>query len=58
MIFENCILTINNPKTWIGFKNEQKWYDNIIRICIRPVWFILTVICLERSIYFLSLAFK
>lgn len=58
-MFEKCILTINNPIKWIKFiEDKSKWYDDIIRICIRPILFILFIVCLERCIYFLSLAFK
>jgi len=55
---EKINLTINNPIKWIEYIDKPKWYDNIIKMYIRPVLFILTVICLERSLYFLSLAFK
>jgi len=59
MIFDNGTLTINNPIIWIGSnENKEKWFDNIIKICIRPVLFVLAVVCLERSIHFFGLAFK
>ena len=51
-------LSINNPRIWTEVRDKPKWYGDIIRIFIRPILFISIIVCLERSIYYFSLAFK